>query len=169
MSKAVVVMGVSGCGKTAVARGLAARLGWRAVDADDLHAPQAVAKMRAGQALTDADRWPWLDRVGAELAEGAASPQGVVVACSALRRVYRNRLRAACPGVSFIFLDGSREIIAERMARRHDHYMPLSLLESQLQTLERPDADEPDVLRVEIDQPLSGVLELASSLLQKGG
>jgi gluconokinase len=71
--------------------------------------------------------------------------------------------------VSFIFLDGSREIIAERMARRHDHYMPLSLLESQLQTLERPDADEPDVLCVEIDQPLSAVLELASRLLQKGG
>ncbi len=166
MPKAVVVMGVSGCGKSAVATGLAGVCGWRAVDADDLHTPQAVAKMRSGQALDDADRLPWLDRVGAVLASGAAGGHGVVVACSALRRVYRDRLRAACPGVHFVFLDGSRELIAERMARRQDHYMPTSLLDSQLQTLERPAADETDVVHVDIHQPLLAVVQQACIALQ---
>lgn len=167
MARSVVVMGVSGCGKTSVAQGLAAELGWGAVDADDLHTPQAVAKMRAGQALTDADRLPWLNRVGAVLADGAAQGQGVLVACSALRRAYRDRLRAACPGLRFIFLDGSRELIAERMAKRQDHYMPASLLDSQLQTLERPGADEPDVLHLQIDQPLGTLLLQASRALRQ--
>jgi gluconokinase len=166
MSQAAVVMGVSGCGKTTMANALAQQLGWRAVDADDLHSPQAVAKMRAGQALDDADRMPWLDRVGAVLAEAAASPQGVVVACSALRRAYRDRLRAASPGLRFVFLDGSREIIAQRMAGRLDHYMPTSLLDSQLRTLERPGTDEPDVFQVAIDQPLNTVVQSACAALQ---
>ena len=165
MSNAVVVMGVCGCGKSAVANGLAAKFGWRAVDADDLHAQEAVAKMRAGQPLDDADRFPWLDRVGAVLAQSAAQGAGVLIACSALRRLYRDRLRAACPGVRFVFLDGRREVIAERMARRRDHYMPPSLLDSQLQTLERPDVDEPDVLRVDIDHPLSVVVHSAVQAL----
>lgn len=162
-------MGVSGCGKTAVATGLADRLGWRAVDADNLHSPEAVTKMRAGLSLVDADRFPWLDRVGAVLAEAAAQGQGVLVACSALRRVYRDRLRAACHGVNFIFLDGSRELIAERMAQRRDHYMPTSLLESQLLTLERPGADEPDVLHLRIDRPLSALVQQACTALRTSG
>jgi gluconokinase len=169
MADAVVVMGVCGCGKTALATALAGQLGWRAVDADDLHAPEAVAKMRAGQALVDADRFPWLDRVGALLAQAAAQRQGILVACSALRRVYRDRLRAACPGVRFVFLDGSRELIAARMARRRDHYMPASLLDSQLRTLERPGAEEPDVLHVDIDQPLNAVVQQVGTALRTSG
>jgi gluconokinase len=158
---AVVVMGVSGCGKTAVATGMAERLHWRAVDADDLHAPASVAKMRAGVPLCDADRWPWLDKVGAALAEPSSAPGGTLVACSALRRVYRDRLRAACPGLQFVFLDGDAELIAMRLSRRRGHYMPPGLLASQLQTLERPGDDEPDVLRVDISPPVTEVVEEA--------
>lgn len=166
MGLAVVVMGVSGCGKSAVATGLAQRLGWRAVDGDDLHAPEAVARMRAGQPLSDADRLPWLDRIGTVLATATAQRQGTLVACSALRRVYRDRLRAACPGLRFVFLDGSQDLIAARMAQRQHHYMPASLLDSQLRTLERPGVDEPDVLRLEIEQPLSALLDQACRALQ---
>lgn len=164
----VVVMGVCGSGKTAVASQVASRLGWRAVDADDLHAPDAVAKMRAGQALTDTDRWPWLDRVGAVLATAAAQQQGVLVACSALRRVYRDRLRAACPGLRFVFLQGPRELIAQRMAARQGHYMPTSLLDSQLQTLEPPGNDEIDVLPLAIDSPLEALAQQVCAGLPAG-
>ena len=166
MSRAVVVMGVSGCGKTSVAEGVAQVLGWRAVDADDLHAPEAVAKMRAGQALSDDDRLPWLDRVGAVLADAPHASAGVVVACSALRRSYRDRLRAACPGLRFVFLDGSPALIGQRLAQRKGHYMPASLLESQFQTLERPEADEPDVLCLAIDASLEALVQDAARALQ---
>jgi gluconokinase len=166
MTAAVVVMGVSGCGKSAVATGVAALLGWRALDADALHSPAAVANMRAGEALTDEDRAPWLDRVGALLAFTSAEHRGALVACSALRRVYRERLRLACPGVRFLFLDGDRDLIAERMAQRLDHYMPVSLLESQLQTLERPGPDEADVTHLYINQPLDKLVQQACVALR---
>ncbi|MEO6362951.1 MAG: gluconokinase, GntK/IdnK-type, partial [Caldimonas sp.] len=104
---AVVVMGVSGSGKSTVAASLADALGIGFVDGDGLHAPASVEKMRSGTPLTDADRWPWLDRIGAILADRRGGPQGVAVACSALRRGYRDRLRAAAPGLRFIFLDGT--------------------------------------------------------------
>lgn len=159
MARATVIMGVSGSGKSALAAGVAARLGWRAVDGDDLHAPEAVAKMRAGTALTDADRWPWLDRIGAALADGAASSGGVVVACSALRRCYRDRLRLACPGLRFVFLDGDSALIAARLNHRQGHYMPAALLASQLQTLEHPDASEADVVHLNIALPLETLVE----------
>ncbi len=165
MSCAVVIMGVSGCGKSAVAAGIAHRLGWRAVDADDLHAPEAVAKMRAGQALTDDDRAPWLDRVGGVLAAAHAMQAGTLVACSALRRSYRDRLRAVCPGLRFVFLDGDRAVLDARMALRLGHYMPTSLLESQLRTLERPGLDEPDVLRLDILPPLDTLVQQACMAL----
>jgi gluconokinase len=163
--QAVVVMGVSGCGKSAVANGVAQRFAWRAVDGDDLHSPDAVAKMRAGTPLTDADRWPWLDRVGATLANKAHGRSGTVVACSALRRAYRDRLRSACPGVRFVFLDGDATIIATRMGQRQDHYMPTTLLTSQLQALERPGLDEPDVFRMDIAQPLAALLAQICAVL----
>jgi len=171
MTQAVVVMGVSGCGKSAVAAGMAQQLGWRAVDADDLHSPQAVAKMRAGQALNDDDRAPWLGRVGALLAASSTAADtanpGMLVACSALRRTYRDRLRAACPGLRFLFLEGERSVLAARMAQRPGHYMPASLLDSQLQTLERPGADEPDVLRLDIDQPLHTLVQQACTAVRQ--
>lgn len=169
MTRSIVVMGVSGCGKSALSVALAQQLGWRAIDADELHSAQAVAKMRAGQALTDSDREPWLDRVGAVLAEASAHGQGLLVACSALRRAYRDHLRAACPGVRFLFLDGMPGVIAARMAGREDHYMPISLLDSQLQTLERPGSDEVDVARVEIDQALAHVVRDAGAALRTLG
>lgn len=151
----VVVMGVSGTGKSSVAAGLAQLLELPWVDADDLHLPEAVARMRAGQPLGDADRWPWLDRVGHNLADRTAAPRGVVVACSALRRAYRDRLRAASPSLQFVFLDGPDVLIRQRLERRTGHYMPPSLLDSQLQTLERPDANETDVWHAAIDTPVA--------------
>jgi gluconokinase len=159
--RAIVVMGVSGSGKTAVAQAMARELGWQSVDADDLHAADAVAKMRAGIPLSDDDRWPWLDRVGAALR--TAWPAGMVMACSALRRAYRDRLRAACPGLRFVFLHGDPAVVAERLGARQGHYMPPSLLASQLQTLEPPGADEADVRRVDLAQPLPVVVAQACS------
>jgi carbohydrate kinase (thermoresistant glucokinase family) len=117
--------------------------------------------MRAGLPLRDEDRWPWLDRIGACLADRAQWPDGVAIACSALKRAYRDRIRAAAPGVRFVFLDGPAELIGARMARRVGHYMPATLLESQLQTLEPPCADEPDALRVSIELPADAVIAAA--------
>jgi carbohydrate kinase (thermoresistant glucokinase family) len=136
-SRPVVVMGVSGSGKTTVGVALADALGLPFVDGDALHPEANVEKMAAGIPLDDADRAPWLDAVGRVL---AAEP--VVVACSALKRVYRDRLRAAAPTLQLVFLDGSRELLAMRMVGRPDHFMPASLLDSQLATLERPGPDE---------------------------
>ena len=165
MAARVVVMGVSGCGKSAVADGLGAALGVAVVDGDHLHTLEAVATMRAGTPLTDADRWPWLDRIGAAL---AAPMQGCVVSCSALRRAYRDRLRAACPGLRFVFLDGDAALIGARLQARQGHYMPAALLASQLATLERPGADEPDVQRVDIAAPLAEVVAAARRGLATG-
>jgi gluconokinase len=165
---AVVVMGVSGTGKSSVAAGLAHALHVPWVDGDDLHVPDAVARMRAGLPLADDDRWPWLDRIGACLADRTAAPGGVVVACSALKRAYRDRLRAAAPGLWFVFLDGSAALIRQRLEQRRGHYMPPALLDSQLHTLERPDAGEPDVLHAGIDAPIALVVaNIGARLLQR--
>lgn len=135
----VVVMGVSGCGKSTVGALLAARLGVPFLDADDLHPRSNVDKMAAGVPLTDEDRWPWLRLVGQALAE---APAGAVVACSALRRAYRDVLREAAPGVRFVHLAGTREQLAARLSHRLDHFMPAALLDTQLATLEVPGDDE---------------------------
>lgn len=140
----VVVMGVSGAGKSTVGIALAGALGVRFVDADGLHPAANVAKMAAGTSLTDADRWPWLDLVGAALAD--ARDSGLVVACSALKRAYRDRIRAASPGVRFVHLDVPRTMLAERVTVRPDHFMPPSLLDSQLDTLEPLAPDEAGML-----------------------
>jgi carbohydrate kinase (thermoresistant glucokinase family) len=139
----VVVMGVSGSGKSSVGSELAALQGWAFVDADDLHPEANVAKMTAGIPLVDDDRWPWLDAVAATL---AASPSGIVVACSALRRAYRDRIRAVAPATFFVELTGTRELLWERMTARPGHFMPASLLDSQLATLESLGADESGAL-----------------------
>jgi len=155
---ALVVMGVSGSGKSTVGAGIASALGLHFIDGDSLHSPVSVAKMQAGMPLLDEDRWPWLDRIGARLADAAAWPSGVVIACSALRRAYRDRIRRAAVGVRFVFLDGPAELIGTRMAGRSGHYMPGALLASQLRTLEVPGSDEADVMRMSIEEPASEIV-----------
>ena len=139
---AVVVMGVSGVGKTTVGELLARALGVEFLEGDRFHAPASVEKMRRGEALIDADRWPWLDRIAAELARLDAAGRGAVVACSALKRVYRDRLRRGCPGVRFVFLSGAEPLIRSRLEQRRDHFMPPALLASQFAALELPDPEE---------------------------
>lgn len=162
---AVVVMGVSGSGKSTVAAGIASALDLHFIDGDSLHSAASVALMQAGTPLSDEDRWPWLDRIGERLSDVAQWPDGVVIACSALKRAYRDRIRSAAPGVRFVFLDGSGELIGSRMAARSGHYMPATLLASQLGTLEPPGADEPDAQRVGIDRPVAAVIEGALQAL----
>ncbi len=152
-------MGVSGSGKSAVGVALAQRLGMEWIDGDDLHGDAAVVKMRAGVALDDDDRWPWLDRIGARLVAAAKNGKGAVIACSALKRAYRDRIRSRGPGVRFVFLRGGRDLIAGRLAGRLGHYMPASLLHSQLDALEAPGPDEADVRAVEIDVPVASVVQ----------
>ncbi|MDP1027326.1 gluconokinase [Sphingomonas sp. KR1UV-12] len=140
-------MGVSGSGKSTLGARLAHAYDCPFLEGDDFHAVAAVDKMRAGHPLTDEDRWPWLDRLGHALAAAAAEHGRAVAACSALRRVYRERLEAAVGGATrFVLLDNDRDVLARRLADRPDHYMPASLLDSQLATLERPGADEPALI-----------------------
>jgi gluconokinase len=148
MNEAVVVMGVSGSGKTTVAERLAGKLGWRFIEGDRLHPPANVEKMRQGIPLTDADRAPWLDRIGEELKRWAAEGQSGVMTCSALKRAYRDRIRSARPDARFVYLKGSEALIKGRVAARHHEYMPASLLHSQFEALEEPSPDEP-VVRVD--------------------
>ncbi|MEU2252452.1 gluconokinase [Nocardia xishanensis] len=129
-------MGVSGTGKTTIARLLATRLGIPFADADDFHPPANVAKMSSGAPLDDSDRGPWLTAVGRWLHDRCTAGTGAVVACSALKRRYRDILHASAPSVFFLLLTASREQLIERMTHRHGHYMPLSLLDSQLAALE---------------------------------
>ena len=154
-------MGVSGSGKSTVGEAIAERIGLPFVDGDELHPEENVAKMSAGLPLEDADRAPWLDAVGERL---AASP--VVIACSALRRAYRDRLRAAAPGIRLVLLDGSRELLAERMGGRADHFMPPELLDSQLATLERPDPDE-GALVFDVARPVDEIAADAARALEE--
>ncbi len=158
----LVVMGVSGCGKSTVGHAIAQQLGLPMVDGDDLHAPESVARMKAGQPLTDTDRWPWLDRVGQRL---AASEPGLVIACSALRRSYRDRIRLHAGKVRFLFLDGPQDLIARRLQQRSGHYMPATLLDSQFSTLERPGPQESDIVRIDIDRPVSDLVAAALAAL----
>lgn len=145
----LVLMGVSGCGKTSVAELLADRLGWPFQEGDALHPQANVDKMAAGRPLTDEDRWPWLDLVAAWIDQRLDSGQNGIVTCSALRRVYREKLDRRGSGVLFVYLAGDYDLIAARIAARHGHYMPPGLLKSQFSTLEEPAADEP-AIRVNI-------------------
>ncbi|MFD7996748.1 gluconokinase [Streptomyces mexicanus] len=142
-SPCVVVTGVAGIGKTTVARLLAQRLGVPFADGDDFHSAADIAKMSGGTPLDDTDRRPWLASVGRWLHERDTAGTGAVVACSALRRRYRDILRAACPGAFFLHLTASREVLADRLGGRTGHFMPGSLLDSQLATLEPLEPDEP--------------------------
>jgi gluconokinase len=161
----LIVMGVSGCGKSTMATALSERLGLNMVDGDDLHLPESVAKMRAGIALQDADRWPWLERIGAYLSQPHA--QGRVVACSALKRVYRDRIREQAGDVCFVFLDGDFDVIQQRMQQRVGHYMQPGLLDSQFRTLEKPQADETDIIRLSITESVNDMVLQALQALQE--
>ncbi|MBW8269451.1 gluconokinase [Caldovatus sp. SYSU G05006] len=155
-------MGVSGAGKSTVGPLLAAALGVPFADGDAFHPPANVAKMAAGTPLSDEDRWPWLAAIGAWLAAQEAT--GAVVACSALRRAYRDRLRQACPGLRFVHLAGARALIAKRLAARAGHFMPAGLLESQFATLEDP-AGEPDVIPLSVVPPPEEIVRAAVAAL----
>jgi gluconokinase len=134
----VIVMGVTGCGKTTVGAMLAEACGWNFHDADDFHPAENVAKMQRGAALTDEDRWPWLERLNALLVSSEQRGDSLVLACSALKQVYRDRLARNCDSVRFVFLDGDMELIRARLAARQGHYMNPKLLDSQFAILERP-------------------------------
>lgn len=165
--RAIIVMGVSGSGKSSVGEGLAARLGLAFVEGDALHPDANVEKMSKGIPLTDEDRMPWLDRIGEEMRSSLAVGKGIVVSCSALKRIYRDRLRVAALGrLDFIYLEGSKELLLARMGARKGHFMPVSLLESQLRTLEVP-TGEPGVVTVDIDDAVDGIVFSALDGLAK--
>lgn len=161
MVRHFVIMGVAGSGKSHIGAALAQKLGMIYLDGDDFHPSANVDKMSRGEALTDEDRWPWLEIVGDVLAKAQDS---TIVGCSALKRRYRDRIRAATPDAVFIYLDGDRDLIAKRMGARDGHFMPLSLLDSQFAALERLAQDEAHV-SVGIDAtPDQIVADIANAL-----
>jgi gluconokinase len=163
MNHVVIVMGVSGCGKTSVARALAEKHQWRCLDADDFHPPANIEKMRAGMPLNDDDRWPWLDKLNSMLRHSAAKNESVVLACSALKEIYRERLsqRIARAKVSIVHLEGSFELIEARMKAREHKYMPSTLLKSQFETLQKPQI----AIAIPIDIPVQHQIEQITNAL----
>jgi gluconokinase len=155
---ALVVMGVSGSGKTTVAEALAKRIGWRFEDGDKFHPASNIAKMSAGIPLTDEDRWPWLQAIADEIDRLCGKGQRAVVACSALKRIYRNVLVHGRDDVRIILLDGTQQLIAGRLAARRGHFMPPGLLDSQFATLERP-ADDERAVTVSIDATVEAIVD----------
>ncbi|MGN6584453.1 MAG: gluconokinase [Rhizobiaceae bacterium] len=154
----IIVMGVSSSGKSTVGAAVAEKLGVPFLEGDAFHPAANVEKMRQGIPLTDEDRWPWLDRVARELKAAARERGGAVVSCSALRRTYRDRLRATVgPELRFVFLQGDQATLSGRMRHRHGHFMPASLLASQFATLEPPRGEE-DVLTVNVAGPIEDVI-----------
>lgn len=165
MPSALIVMGVSGAGKTTIGESLAARLGWPYEDADTFHPASNVAKMSAGQPLTDEDRWPWLKAIAAEIDRVCAAGGHVVIGCSALKRSYRDMLVRGRADIRLVYLDGTQALIADRLSHRKDHFMPPGLLISQFAALEPPTADEHPVT-VSIDAEVDAIVEAIISQLQ---
>jgi gluconokinase len=161
----IVVMGVAGSGKSTIAVDLARRLGWRFAEGDSFHPPMNIEKMRNGVALTDADRWPWLDAIAAWVRETRQAGERCVVACSALKRRYRERIADGRDDVRFVYLQGAYDLVARRMASRTGHYMPLALLRSQYQALEEPGTEENPIV-LSIERPPE---ELAARILEALG
>ncbi len=155
---ALIVMGVSGSGKSTVAEALGQRLGWRFEDGDSFHPASNVEKMRAGHPLTDEDRWPWLNAIADEIAQVCDKGEHVIIACSALKHTYRDVLLRGRDDVRFVFLRGTRELIAARLAQRKGHFMPPELLTSQFTTLEPPEAGE-HVVTVSIDESVEAIVD----------
>lgn len=163
LPRTLIVMGVSGCGKSLIGSRLAEKLGGVFEDADDFHSEANKAKMRAGIPLTDEDRWPWYASLRARIEEMRTSTLIYVLACSALKQIYRAKLLADDPSdqLTFLFLEGSREVIFSRMAARQGHYMPITLLDSQLAILEK----SPDLLAIPLDQTPEQILAEISQRL----
>ena len=164
----LVVMGVQGCGKSTAGQAVAARLGLPFLDGDDLHPASNKAKMASGHPLTDEDREPWLRAIGRELAAGLENGTATVVACSALKRQYRDLIRSYAPDTQFIHLEGSRELIAERLSRRDHEYMPPTLLDSQFATLEPLGEDEAGI-RLSITLSLDEIAAGAAAAVGPAG
>lgn len=139
----VVVMGVSGCGKSSVAKRISRATGWEFAEGDDFHSEASVAKMHAGEPLTDDDRRPWLEAIAEWISAKQSRGESAVITCSALKRGYRDRLRRGCPAVRFLHVDVPGQLLRHRLENRHGHYMPADLLASQLKSLEPLEADEP--------------------------
>jgi gluconokinase len=146
----VVLMGVTGSGKTTVGERLASELGWTFADADDFHPASNKAKMHAGIALTDDDRWPWLEALRRLIEQSLALHRSLAVACSALKNDYRDVLAGGLEDVHFVLLDGNPEVLRSRLAHRHHEFMNPALLQSQIDTLERP----PDAIIIDIEWPV---------------
>jgi len=169
MTQAVVVMGVSGSGKSTVGAAVAAALGTALIEGDALHPSANIAKMAAGSPLTDADRAPWLDAVAAAMEDGAADGAVPVAACSALKRAYRDRLRTRSGlDILFVHLVGARDALVARMQRRAGHFMPVALLEDQLATLEEPQPDERS-LTVDMDMAPDRIAAMVVADLSRDG
>ena len=164
MTTTLVVMGVSGSGKTTVAKGIAERLGWAFAEGDDAHPPANVAKMAAGEPLTDADRWPWLRSLAGWIGDREAAGQSAVLTCSALKRAYRDLLRDGHPSVRFVHVSVDRETLRRRLESRRGHYMPASLLLSQLEALEPLAPDEPGLVLAGDGAPEDVIERLARSV-----
>lgn len=164
--QSVVVMGVSGCGKSTVGRQLADALGLPYLEGDAFHPPENVARMAAGVALTDDDRRGWLQALADQLGAAQRRGRGIVLSCSALKRSYRDRLRSQAPGLRFVHLTGSAELLAQRVAARQHAYMPASLLSSQLAALEPPGDDECG-LTLDIAQSPGALVQAAHGWLQR--
>jgi gluconokinase len=162
---ALVVMGVSGSGKTTVVSKLAERLRWTFEDGDRFHPKSNVEKMSAGQPLTDEDRWPWLNAIADEIERVCAAGGHAVIACSALKRTYRDVLLRGRDDVRFVFLNGTQQLIAHRLSLRKDHFMPPGLLDSQFRTLEPPGLDE-NAIDVSIDAPVDAIVDDIVSKLE---
>jgi gluconokinase len=157
-ARVLILMGVSGCGKSTIAAILASRLQWPFEEGDALHPQANIEKLAAGHPLTDADRWPWLAKVADWVGERLDAGQNGLITCSALKRSYRDLINRRGSGVMFVFLAGSKETIAARLAARHGHFMRASLLDSQFADLEEPAPDEP-AIRVDIRPPAAEIAE----------
>jgi len=163
---ALIVMGVSGSGKSTIADTLGQRLGWIVEDGDEFHPPSNVQKMSAGVPLTDDDRWPWLRAIAAEIERRRAESINIIIACSALKRAYRDVLVQGHRDIRIVYLRGAKDLIADRLKARKGHFMPPGLLDSQFMTLEEPTADEHPFI-VDIDAPVGDIADRIVTLLHE--
>jgi gluconokinase len=163
----VIIFGVSGAGKTTVGKLLAREVGWRFIEADDFHPAANIEKMRNGHPLTDKDRWPWLERLRQQIERSLAAEENAVLACSALKRAYRDRLRVS-NAVKFVFLRGDYALVEKQLRRRHGHFMDPTLLQSQFDDLEEPQLDE-DLLTIELGRAPDEIVERIRTKLNLTG